>query len=62
MSEEKKHEGYTHCFIVTFESAEARVEYLEHPVHVAFAKELFAAVEKITIFPFTTTVVLKSSC
>jgi hypothetical protein len=61
VSEESRHQGYTHCFLATFESPEARVEYLNHPVHVAFAQELRAASEKIIIFPFQTTVVLKAS-
>jgi hypothetical protein len=61
VSEEIRHQGYTHCFLLTFESPEARAEYFKHPVHVAFAQELRAASEKIIIFPFQTTVVLKAS-
>ncbi|KAG0580074.1 hypothetical protein M758_4G146400 [Ceratodon purpureus] len=61
VSEGSKHEGYTHCAILTFKSQEALVEYLEHPSHVAFANNLRAAVEKNIIFSFTTTVTLKAS-
>jgi len=61
LSQDNLHQGYTHVFIATFESAEARHEYLVHPVHQAFSQELHAAVENIIIFPFTTTVTLKAA-
>lgn len=59
LSAENMHQGYTHVFIATFESAEARQEYLVHPDHQAYANELRAAVDNIIIFPFATTVTLK---
>jgi len=61
LSAENRHEGYTHVFVTTFESAEAHQQYLVHPVHAAYAKELHSAVENIIIFPFTTTVTLKAA-
>lgn len=59
-SAQNKHPGYTHVFVTTFESEEARKEYVVHPVHAAFAEELRGAVENLIIFPFTTTVTLKA--
>ncbi len=37
--------GFTHAFIVTFESAAARDGYLPHPAHVAAAKKLLRITE-----------------
>jgi hypothetical protein len=37
--------GYTHGFIMTFESAAARDGYLVHPEHVAVAQRLLPFVE-----------------
>ncbi len=33
-------QGYTHCFLVTFKSEEARAEYLPHAAHQAFVAKL----------------------
>lgn len=39
-SPEKHDDGFTHCFLVTFESAEGREAYLPHPDHGAFVEVL----------------------
>ena len=47
VSVEGLHKEFTHCFLVTFLSEEARAEYLPHPAHeefVALAKPHFADV------------------
>ena len=38
-SPENLNDGFTHCFLVTFASAQDRDIYLPHPAHVAFCKE-----------------------
>lgn len=39
-SPETKDEGFTHCFMVTFDSEEGRAAYLPHPDHEAFVQIL----------------------
>ena len=36
-------DGFTHCFLVTFASAQDRDKYLPHPAHVAFVKDYLDA-------------------
>src|SRR6516225_160907 len=40
ISPEKLNKGFTHCFILTFNSEKDRDAYLNHPEHKAFAKRL----------------------
>jgi hypothetical protein len=37
-SPEKHADGFTHCFMVTFDSEEGRATYLPHPDHAAFVE------------------------
>ncbi len=39
-SPEKHADGFTHCFLVTFDSEEGRAAYLPHPDHAAFVEVL----------------------
>lgn len=39
-SPEKKNLGFTHAFLITFENAKARDEYLPHPEHRKFGQLL----------------------
>ena len=39
-SPETKDDGFTHCFMVTFDSEEGREAYLPHPDHKAFVELL----------------------
>ena len=39
-SPEKHDAGFTHCFMVTFDSEEGRAAYLPHPEHLAFVEIL----------------------
>ncbi|MEO2014467.1 MAG: Dabb family protein [Fuerstiella sp.] len=39
-SPEKNDAGFTHCFMVTFDSEEGRAAYLLHAEHLAFVKVL----------------------
>jgi hypothetical protein len=40
VSPEGLNDGFTHCFTLTFGSAEARDTYLDHPAHQAFVGTL----------------------
>jgi hypothetical protein len=51
-SPETHDQGFTHCFMLTFDSAEGLKEYAEHPAHVAEAEKLFPKVEKIRVLDF----------
>lgn len=42
-SPENLNQGYTHCFLVTFASAEGRDRYLPHPAHQAFCQDYLEA-------------------
>ncbi len=49
-------EGFTHCFIVTFDRAEDRNVYLPHPAHQAFCRRYFdEALEKACVVDFQST-------
>ncbi len=39
-------DGFTHCFLVTFRSAEARDAYLPHPAHKKFVELVKPLLEK----------------
>lgn len=55
------HQGFTHVFVSTFDSPEARGEYLVHPVHEAFAKELLTSLDNALVVDYNPTVILKAS-
>jgi hypothetical protein len=38
VSPENRDQGFTHCFLVTFDDAKGRDAYLPHPAHKAFGK------------------------
>ncbi|KAF7005896.1 hypothetical protein CFC21_020994 [Triticum aestivum] len=46
------HEGFTHVFESTFESAEGVKEYIAHPSHVEFVDEFLALAEKMLIVDY----------
>jgi hypothetical protein len=51
-SSEGKDEGFTHCFMVTFESEAGRAAYLPHPEHAAFVKILLPVLDKVRVLDF----------
>jgi hypothetical protein len=52
-SPEKLHQGYTHCFVVTFKSIEDRDAYLPNPAHQAFVDKFAKLyVDKVCVFDF----------
>ena len=51
-SAEGLNEGYTHGFIMTFESPTARDEYLPHPKHEEVKLVVVPNLERLVVFDF----------
>ncbi|MDB4500895.1 Dabb family protein [Akkermansiaceae bacterium] len=51
-SDEGLNEGFTHGFIMTFESPEARDSYLPHPIHEEVKDVVVPHLERIVVFDF----------
>ena len=51
-SPERHDAGFTHAFLVTFDSEEGRKEYLPHPDHEAFVKVLDPVLEEVRVIDF----------
>lgn len=51
-SPEKHDDGFTHCFMVTFDSEEGRKAYLPHPDHLAFVDVLKPVLDKVRVLDF----------
>lgn len=51
-SDEGLNDGYTHGFIMTFESPKARDEYLPHPVHEEVKDVVVPHLERLVVFDF----------
>lgn len=51
-SPEKHDDGFTHAFVVTFDSEEGRAEYLPHPDHEAFVEILKPVLDKARVVDF----------
>ena len=52
ISPEKHDQGFTHCFLVTFNDAKSRDAYLPHPAHKAFGKVLRPYLDKVLVIDF----------
>ncbi|WBS01494.1 Dabb family protein [Pseudoduganella sp. SL102] len=52
VSPEGLNDGYTHCFALTFTSAEARDDYLNHPDHVRFVETLGTCLERSLVIDY----------
>jgi len=52
MSVEHLADGYTHCFVVTFESLADRDTYLVHPVHQAFVAGIQPHIAKALVVDY----------
>ncbi|XP_062178246.1 stress-response A/B barrel domain-containing protein HS1 [Alnus glutinosa] len=57
VSIENLHQGFTHVFESTFESAEGVAEYIAHPAHVEFANLFLANLEKVLVIDYKPTIV-----
>ena len=51
-SPEKHDDGFTHAFLVTFDSEKGRAEYLPHPEHQAFVEVLKPVLDKVRVVDF----------
>ena len=51
-SPEKHDDGFTHCFLVTFDSEDGRGQYLPHPDHQAFVEVLKPVLDKVRVLDF----------
>ena len=51
-SPEKHDDGFTHCFLVTFDSEDGRQEYLPHHDHKAFVEILKPVLDKVRVLDF----------
>lgn len=51
-SPERHDNGFTHAFLVTFDSEEGRAAYLPHPEHEAFVKQLKPILEEARVLDF----------
>jgi len=51
-SSEGLNEGFTHGFIMTFENAQYRDEYLPHPDHLVVVDLVQPRLEKLVVFDF----------
>ena len=47
-------QGYTHCFLVTFKTEEARAEYLPHAAHQAFVAKLKPILDSALVVDYWT--------
>jgi len=52
VSPEKKSEGFTHCFLLTFRSAADRDAYLVHPAHKQFGGALRPHLDKVLVVDY----------
>lgn len=51
-SSEGLNDGFTHGFIMTFESPEAREAYLPHPIHEDVKDLVIPKLERVVVFDF----------
>ena len=52
VSPEKHAKGFTHCFVLVFESEKARDEYLPHPEHKKFGQVLGPVMADVFVIDF----------
>ena len=51
-SPESHDDGFTHCFMVTFDSEEGRAKYLPHADHLGFVEILKPVLDKVRVLDF----------
>jgi hypothetical protein len=51
-SPEGLNEGFTHGFIMTFDSPKSRDAYLPHPIHEEFKELVVPCLERVVVFDF----------
>ncbi len=53
-SPENLNKGYTHCFLLTFNSEDDRKVYLPHPEHQNFGKEIGDFIQDVLVIDYWT--------
>lgn len=53
-SPEKLNKGFTHCYLLTFDSEEGRAIYLPHPAHKAFGDLLTPHLKDVLVVDYWT--------
>jgi Stress responsive A/B Barrel Domain len=46
--------GFTHAFVLSFDAAAQRDEYLPHPAHQAFVRQLKPALDDVLVLDYET--------
>jgi hypothetical protein len=54
VSVENRSQGFTHCFVVTFRTAEDRGKYLPHPAHKELAGSLGPYLDQVLVLDYWT--------
>jgi hypothetical protein len=52
ISPEKLNKGFTHCWVLSFKSAQDRDAYLVHPAHQEFGKNLGPVLDDVFVIDF----------
>jgi hypothetical protein len=52
VSPEQRNKGFTHCFLLSFNSDKDRDTYLEHPEHKAFGKIVGPVLDDVFVIDF----------
>jgi len=52
VSPEKLSDGFTHCFLVTFDTEKARDAYLPHPAHKAYVESIKPILDKVLVVDY----------
>ena len=52
VSPEQRNKGFTHCFLLSFNTDKDRDAYLEHPEHKAFGKIVGPVLEDVLVIDF----------
>jgi NADPH-dependent 7-cyano-7-deazaguanine reductase QueF len=52
ISEENHHQGFTHCFVISFRSIQDLTDYQSHPAHLDFQQVLGPHMEKVFVVDY----------
>jgi len=55
VSVENRQQGFTHCFVVTFQTEDDRAIYLPHPAHKEFGRILGPHLDKVLVVDYWAT-------
>jgi hypothetical protein len=52
ISEENHHQGFTHCFVISYQSIQDLNDYQKHPAHLDFQQILSPHMEKVFVVDY----------